>query len=105
MKNNLPIPPRDPNSKPNPEFVKDLKAGLRQLWMARSKYEGNRPKFICFTLKDYSLRRIIESRLEYGGGITYSTWVKNELNVDVISDRKLQAGRKAWMLDLIEEFS
>jgi hypothetical protein len=105
MANNLPIPPRDPKSKPNPEFVQDLKAGLPKLWMARSKYEGTKQKFICFTLKNWLLRKEIGDRLECGYAITYSTWVKNELNVDVISDRKLQAARKAWMLDLIEEFS
>jgi hypothetical protein len=107
MANTLPIPPRDPNSKPNAEFVKDLKAGLRQLWNGRSSNRGLKEEFICFTLNNSDLRRIIESRLLHYGACTYTygNWVRYIINVEEIATRKLQAGRKAWMLDLIEEFS
>lgn len=106
--NELPIPARDPNSKPNAAFVKSLKTGLRKLWMARYRNRncGNKHEFICNAANNIELQRVIESRLRVGYmGKTYGGWVRNKIGKEHIPLRELQASRKRWMLDLIEEFS
>lgn len=110
--NALPIPARDPNSTPNPLFVKVLKTGLRKLWMARyrSRGCGKKHEFICNAVNNIELQKVIGKRLGLASESgfmrrTYGGWIRNMLNTGYIPLRELQAGRKAWMLDLIEEFS
>jgi hypothetical protein len=108
--NQLPIPARDPKSTPNPLFVKLLKTGLRKLWMARysnRQCSRKRHEFICHTVNNIELQKVIASRLKVNGfwGQTYGGWVRVEMNMDYIQQKEIQAARKRWMLDLIEEFS
>lgn len=104
----MPIPARDPNSTSNPEFVKALQDGLPKLWDGTGVvWDGYSEEYICSTIDNLKLQRLIESRLYKKGAeaaITYRGWAKRFSNKEFTSE-ELQAGRKAWMLDLIEEFS
>lgn len=101
-------PPRDPDSLPNAEFVEDLQNGLTLLWDGTgerpSPMNGRCEEYICHTLHSNLLRQIIDHRLR-GGYYTYRTWCEARLIRHEMPSVEIQAGRKAWMLDLIEEFS
>jgi hypothetical protein len=101
----VPIPPRDPKSKHNPQFVKLLKGGLDKLWNGRKgKNSTGWTHFICNTFyrdDGYGpLQRLIESRLDHRG--TFQDWAKKHGR---FTAKQIQEGRRAWILDLIEEFS
>lgn len=102
----VPIPARDPNSKPNPRFVKSLKIGVDRLWNGRKgKNSDGSYAFICNSLGGLAttrqqLRKLIEKRM--GGYATFGGWAEQ---YGKFTEKQIQKGRKAWMLDLIEEFS
>lgn len=105
------FPKRDPNLEPNAEFVKELKNGLLFLWdgcgdIRPCGEKGGLQEYICYTIDSAVLKGIIQERLICG---TYRNWrERNEKQLysnGLISYKVIQAGRKAWMLDLIEEFS
>lgn len=97
----IPILPRNPNSKPNPSFVKALRDGLAKLWdghgFINSEYE-----YICHTLYSTALKGEIQRRL---GSDTYRSWLRGQLPDHTYGTIQIQNGRKRWMLDLIKEFS
>jgi len=86
-----------------------IKAGLPYLWNGRGDfYSTAKQDFVCFAVRHGShpasdaARSMIAERIH-----PYSTvddWLE-EQGVKNITDRKLQAYRKAWMLSMIEEFS
>lgn len=100
----IPFPARGENSVPNPKFVKALQNGLTRLWDGVSSaypLQGQN-EYICNALRYVSddLTKLISIRLDY---VTYAYWLKE--NSHYCTEAEVQAGRKAWMLDLIEEFS
>ena len=101
----VPIPARDPNSKPNPQFVRILQAGLGKLWNGRKgKNSVGFNQFICNTICTIhgavALQRLIAARL--GDDQTFRSWAAQS---GQFTTKQIQEGRRAWMLDLIAEFS
>lgn len=105
-----PIPPRpEIPVGPNPDFAQKLSAGLDLLWDGTpGVYDKER--FICHTLRGlgcWKLQQLIEDRLGRTRlsriPKTYGGWIE-ELDSEY-TDQEIQAGRKAWMLDMIQEFS
>lgn len=112
----LPLPPRDPNSQPDPEFVQALNRALPFLWDGegeRFDVRGrDQEEFICLAVSAAApedtpasdVRRWqdrIEWRLEALNCCTFSSWARN---LGVYDSPSIQAGRRAWMFDLAAEF-
>lgn len=113
------LPPRDPASGPNPLFVQLLNAALPFLWdgvgdrygvfdAERARWQE---KYLCLAILEgkpddvpnwirVDLTDLIDQRL---GGSTFEGWACKQ-GVDELDTVRIQAGRKAWVLDLIEEF-
>lgn len=99
----IPLPPRDPCSNPSPRFVELLEGGLLKLWNGRKgKYSSGTTNFICNTFHTeegaYKLERLISVRLDY---TTFDEWLRNRGRFTV---KQVQEARRAWMLDMIQEF-
>lgn len=103
----IPIPARNPESKPNPNFVLALRIGIRKLWNGRaSDRSGTTTEFICHTLKNTELRAEIAARLSAQSCYnTYSGWLSEVTENTNFTTIQTQTGRKRWMRDLIKEFS
>lgn len=109
--NVVPLPPRDANSTPNATFVRDLRSGLHLLADGIRNGPGcGWITYICNTLSDYEyhLKDIIQARLDTigpkdnGRRNTFDDWADKHGNFTYV---EVQAARKAWMLDMIAEFS
>lgn len=113
------LPPRDPASEPNPAFVRLLNTALPYLWdgvgdrygMFDADRERFQERYICLALMEgnpgdvpywdrVDLTGLIEQRLD---GFTFDGWACRQ-GVDDLDTVRTQAGRRAWMLDLIAEF-
>lgn len=106
------LPARASEPVPNPEFVYLLEAALHVLWDGNGKRDilGPTPEmFICLAIDEaapedipryvkHELHSLIEERLNDG---TFCVWAHEQGVFDMPS---IQAGRKAWVLDLITEF-
>ncbi len=100
----IPIPPRDPCSNPNARFVELLEGGLLKLWNGRKgKYSSGDTRFICNTFHTeegaYKLEKLILVRLDY---TVFEDWLRKHGRFTV---KQTQEARRAWMLDMIQEFS
>jgi hypothetical protein len=88
-----------------------IRAGLPYLWNGRI-LNNNKTSFICFAIDEphgYSndpdaeaAKKVIHKRI--APYTTVEDWLEAQ-GVKRITNRKLQAYRKAWMRSLIEEFS
>lgn len=100
----------------NPEWATLLHDSLEHLWDGVSTGYG-KERFICFALINgayspnedrsvlFSLQREIAERLTVEGEefSTLSVWC-DVVHKKVLTTTELQALRRAWMLDMIEEF-
>lgn len=112
----MPIPARSGDSQPNAAYVTLLSAARNFLWDGRGDCPESKNGAICFALdmavkrqrklcklkeRRGELKAIICSRLDRAG--FYQTWVWKEHKVQ--SNRvDWQAGRLAWINDMILEF-
>lgn len=119
--NPITLPARDPTSAPNPTFVRLLNAALPVLWdgvgSRYDKLDLDRGRFyeryICLAIvegqrggdldrDDWSeLTRLIDQRLD---GSTFDGWAWRRQGVDEMETVRIQAGRIAWIHDLVAEF-
>jgi len=87
-----------------------LRESLPYLWNGRHGAIYGKSEFICFALNRSAwsgdrvreAQKMIHSRI--APHATVECWLEAQ-GVKRISQRKLQAYRKAWMIKLIEEFS
>lgn len=113
----MPLPPRDPNSQPDPEFVQALNRALPFLWDGegeRFDVRGrDQEEFICLAVSAAApedtpasdvrhWQAVVEGRLQALGCCTFYSWARDH---GVYDSPSIQAGRRAWMLDLVDEFS
>lgn len=111
----LPLPPRDPNSQPDPEFVQALIRALPFLWNGEGERFDDRgcdqEEYICLAISAApdntpasDVRRwqaVVEDRLVSLKCCTFYSWAREH---GVYDSPSIQAGRRAWMLDLAVEF-
>lgn len=110
----LPLPPRDPNSQPDPEFVQALIRALPFLWNGEGERLDHKDaeEFICLAVsaaapEDTPASDVrhwqgrIEGRLEALNCCTFYSWARDH---GVYDSPSIQAGRRAWMFDLAAEF-
>lgn len=107
------LPARDPASQPNAVFVQMLNGALPFLWDGTgglSSAEGRGlEQYICLAISKgapngmprgvwVELCQLVDDRLD---GSTFGVWAEMQ---GKFTPAQVQAGRKAWILDLINEF-
>jgi hypothetical protein len=111
--NPIKLPASDPASTPNNDYVTLLEAALPLIWDGvgeRDMFGPTPERYICLAIGEgapadtprsvqSALMGLIESRLDDD---TFDLWAHNQ---DVWDDPSIQAGRRAWVLDLAGEFS
>lgn len=111
--NPIKLPARSCKPKPNPDFVLLLENALPLLWSGVGKRNWGiaaSERYICLAICEGApedmcritrgeLIDLIEARIEDG---TFDTWAHSQ---EVYDTPSIQAGRRAFVLDLIEEFT
>lgn len=93
----------------NPEWADILEAAIPLLWNGEGSRRFDTLHTICSTLDNVEgavgeLTREITYRLHMAGQCAYfSTFYRVQVG-QAVSNTEIQAARKAWMLDMIEEF-
>lgn len=100
------------NKKERQGIADAFRACLPYLWNGIDVRFGNSSKFICYALeRSYSpgrlmARKVVEKRLE--NWKVLSDWLRIQIGEDryqaEANEQRMQAHRKAWVLQLIKEF-
>lgn len=97
----------------NPQWADILEEAIPLLWDGEGPVSGDTNRTICATLDGlegevHALQSEITQRLRNEASCFYfSTFYRNRAQAgskSFISPQEIQAARKAWMLDMVEEF-